>query len=81
METKIKIKILGDKFDEDSTSVVEARRQKLKNMVDQYGYDLVCQASGYSATTLANIYKGHVKLIGENKVNRAVYIFENLESE
>lgn len=81
MDVKEKIKKLGEAFDNDSSSIVEGRREKLRELVEQFGYDLVCEATGYSPTTLANIIKGHVKLIGENKVNRATYIFDNLKSE
>lgn len=81
MDIKERIKKLGSDFDGDSTMIVEGRREKLRKLVSQYGYDLVCEATGYSPTTLANIIKGHVKLIGENKVNRATYIFDNLKSE
>lgn len=81
MDIKEKISQLGMHFDCDSENIVEARRNKLRELVDEYGYDLVCQATRYNPTTLANIIGGHVKRIGEKKVNRATYIFDNLKSE
>lgn len=81
MDIKQRIEFLGDRFDYDSTSVVEGRRKTLQKLVDEHGYDLVCLATGYSHATLVNIIKGHVKIIGENKVNRAVYVFSNLKSD
>lgn len=81
MDVKKRIEFLGGRFDDDSGSIVEARRNRLRELVNEHGYDLVCQATGYSPTTLANIIGGHVKRIGENKVNRATYIFDNLKSE
>lgn len=81
MDIKERIDQLGCEFDDGSDRILNLRVQILRELVEEHGYDLVCQATGYRHTTLANIVSGHVKSVSENKVNRATYIFNNLKSE
>lgn len=84
MNTK-KIEELMSRFDVTFKEQEQQERvellKTLAELVEKHGYDSVSFTTGYKVSTITVILRGHIQNISKQRIERAVYVYNNLTSE